>query len=60
MLNMISPRIFLTEMAIRLSGQILLVVIGGDFNLISEPDDKSSMRADAGLMDSFNTFMVSV
>ena len=48
---------FLTEMATRLSGQILLVVIGGDFSLIREPDDKSSMRADAGLMDSFNTFI---
>ena len=48
---------FLTETSGRLNGQTLPVVIGGDFNLIREPDDKSFMRADVGLMNAFNTFI---
>ena len=48
---------FLTEKSGRLNGQTLPVVIGGDFNLIRELDDKSFMRADVGLMNAFNTFI---
>ena len=48
---------FLSELSARLDNHTLPIIVGGDFNLIRENEDKSSLNGDARLMGAFNAFI---
>lgn len=48
--------VFLEELSVICNQAILLIILGGDFNLIREESDKNSDNVNYHLMDLFNEF----
>lgn len=48
---------FLDELDIKCNESRLPILVGGDFNLIRDPTDKSSGKGDTRLTEAFNTFI---